>query len=149
HEYRRGGAGDTGGRGGLWREDQPLEPHRDCPGDHRNCFDCLRAAALTLRQAIARKGEPRRGGKFAWQQNHSSLYTARPRRAVSSVVEHCLHTARVASSNLAPPTSGKRYSTRVIAEKATFSRWPFFVVREVHVDLLPESRWSAPRACSK
>ncbi len=41
-------------------------------------------------------------------------------RAVSSAVEHCLHTARVAGSNPAPPTN-KIKGLRAIA--ALFSFW--------------------------
>ena len=39
------------------------------------------------------------------------MYNARPTRAVSSAVEHCLHTARVAGSIPAPPTRHKKPAT--------------------------------------
>src|SRR5688500_7733640 len=43
-----------------------------------------------------------------WQSITGFRYTARPIWAVSSAVEHRLHTARVAGSNPAPPTRFRR-----------------------------------------
>lgn len=67
-------------------------------------------------------------------------YTLRPLRAVSSAVEHCLHTARVAGSNPAPPTRFDRNRRKPVFCYAAIALQPSTIARRPNAPSLPLQR---------
>src|SRR5690606_34000616 len=71
-------------------------------GFSRELFACPAWPPQNSRLTPSRKA---RGTAQGWQSRPRQSKLRAPIGAVSSAVEHCLHTARVTSSNLVPPTT--------------------------------------------
>ena len=134
---------------------------QSCTDVHSFALPCLARKQIPARATpIVRTGPNRLGGCYrratrrprGWLTYSSTIrIVARSRRAVSSAVEHCLHTAGVTSSILVPPTTSSGNTSSY--EKARFPRIGLFLCFAPHMCSVevPQSthvHFSPPMHCS-